>query len=147
MRRLWTNPFLSLAPELCKQVLSPSMSRWVSQEEHRLHVDLSVESREAHARDVVEYRKKDSSLGDQAYGVVSLDRRKPGRLTLKPFAGSDHADIPAGGRLFPHDRHGRFEQLFGQDPDPLVHDSQVPLLGRSNIIHSRHERAAVQRAE
>src|SRR5437899_4446018 len=83
------------------------MSRRVGQEEHRLHVDLSFEGREAHARHVVEDRKKDSSLGNQAHGVVALDRWKSGRLASKPFAGSDDADIRAGRRLLPHDRHGR----------------------------------------
>src|SRR5207249_1742389 len=94
-RRLRTEPFPSLTPEPRIQVLSPSMSRRVGQEEHRLHVDLSLEGREAHARDVVEDCKKDSGLGNQAHGVVSLDRRSSGGLALKPFAGSDHADIRA----------------------------------------------------
>src|SRR5436309_8099132 len=85
------------------------MSRRVSQEEHRLHVDLSLEGREAHARYVVEDRQKDSRLWNQAHGVVSLDRRSPGDLALKRFARSDHADIRAGRRLFSHDRHGHFD--------------------------------------
>src|SRR2546421_13094668 len=84
-RCLWTKPFPSLTPEPRIQVLSPSMSRRVSQEEHRLHVDLSLEGREAHARYVVRDRQKDSRLWNQAHGVVSLDRRSPGDLALKRF--------------------------------------------------------------
>src|SRR5439155_20148115 len=98
-RWLWTRPFASLTPEPRIQVLSPSMSRRVSQEEHRLHADLSFEGREAHARSVVEDRQRDSRLWNQAHGGVSLDRRSPGDLALKRFARSDHADIRAGRRL------------------------------------------------
>src|SRR2546422_11082743 len=102
------------------------MSCRVRQEEHRLHVDLSLEAREAHTRYVVEYSKKDSRLWNQAHGVISEDRRSPGGLALKTFARSDHANIRACRRLFPHDRPCHLEQLVGQAPDPLLYRSQVP---------------------
>src|SRR5881409_2497569 len=117
-----TQPLAGLTPLLREEIRSPSMSRWVGQEQHRLHVNLSVDAGEAHPRDVVEHRQEDSSPRDQAHGIVPLDRREAGDLAFESFAGADDADIGAHRGLFPQNRDSLLEHLVRQDPDAMLQE-------------------------
>src|SRR2546422_9429786 len=116
-----TQPLAGLTPLLREEIRSPSMSRWVGQEQHRLHVNLSVDAGEAHPRDVVEHRQEDSSPRDQAHGIVPLDRREAGGLAVESLARADDADIDAPPGLFPPDRDSLLQQPGPQDPDSKLY--------------------------